>query len=140
MTVTLGKLGTRVGNRGSFLLLFGGIFVLFGLRVALDPRGARLAALATLMPPVVWGYFFVASGAVAATAAFVETARDVFGFAALMAMSLVWSLGHFWSAAIVEQFPWVSLTRELMMGGIFAVAAALVHNAATWPEKGQVRE
>lgn len=88
--------GHRPGHRGVFLLAFGLIHVFLGVTyIAPRPSSGTRSSLGFLLehhvPLALLGGLWVASGAVAAVAAFRRPGDDGIGFRALVVMHTLWA-------------------------------------------------
>ncbi len=131
----------RLGRRGEFLLLFGGIYTLYGAGlIAAGPTETSRAGLALVtggwVTFAVWGAVWVAAGLNAAVHAFRRgPGHDALGFQGLMVMPSVWAASYVWSWII-----WVATAGEggyghgVLAAGIWAAAAVAVGIVAGWPE------
>lgn len=131
----LRSLTRRVGRRGSALLLFATLDLIFGWSL-LDPTPTVLASpgyrwLGSVLPVQVWGALWTVVGLLCLIGAFLR--EDSPAWVAAMAMKVMWGVLWFcgWWLADLER-GWVSAAVWLPM-------AALVALLAGWPEPGDER-
>lgn len=117
----------RIGQRGQVLLLLGSIYFLAGAGFYLnadDPGYTTTFAFPLRFAPMeFWGGIFAMVGVIAAVAAFWNIGRDVWGFAALVCWSSLWScaaLGTFFVNNVNRA--WVTF----LVWGAFAGVVAIV--------------
>lgn len=89
----------HVGRRGACLLLFGAVFGMYGLRLAVDDRERPGPMWLTMYVPLdVLGVVWVVVGLVAAVHAFRRgPGDDMLGFYFMTGLSLGWSAVHAWA-------------------------------------------
>jgi hypothetical protein len=122
----------RVGRRGAALLVFAFIDVVIGWSL-IDASGqAQAAALPTyrafreVAPLAAWGWLWLAVAAMCAVWAFRR--HDAPGFAAAIAVKLVWAAGF-----LVSWVAW-DAPRAWLGATTWGVIAALVYLISGWPE------
>ncbi|MFD7884105.1 hypothetical protein ACFV3N_16900 [Streptomyces bauhiniae] len=103
------RAGRRLGYRGAGLLVCGMGWINWGLGLVCDPRyGAmRGAAALTAIPHTsiaLWGWVWIASGAVCCAASVMSSGKDWWGWAAAVAMPVVWAAAYT-SARALGEFP-----------------------------------
>lgn len=79
---------SRVGRRGAYLITFGSVYVLLGVREA--ESGPAYAVAEQLMPLTWWRWGFLACGLVAVAAGSLLPPPKAIGFAALQLVALAW--------------------------------------------------
>lgn len=128
----MAAIGRRLGRRGSALLFFATLDVIYGWSL-LDPTSSVTANdgyrwVASLFPLQVWGVIWLFVGLLCLIGAFVH--EDSIAWVAAMAIKVMWGTVWFcgWAIAGVER-GWVSAAVWLPM-------AALVALLAGWPEPG----
>lgn len=114
-----------LGRRGLLLLLFGSLWILYGLAIFFIDQPPRFSATFSKPIPLLivldWhgaGALWVACGVTSVVTCFVRgyrEGRDATGFNALLAPPFVWTLGYLWS-----------LAAYFVTGGQYGRATALV--------------
>lgn len=125
----------RVGRRGSALLFFTTLDVIYGMSLLAPTSSVTTTSgyrwLASVFPLQVWGGIWLLVGVLCLVGAFVH--EDSVAWVAAMSIKVMWGALWFlgWAIAGVER-GWVSATVWLAM-------AALVALLAGWPEPGNGR-
>lgn len=118
----------RLGRRGAILTVVGAGWVHYGVGVISAPRvGTERATevLRAVAPMHVWGWGWVAAGALALGAAWSGSVRvQGWGFRAAAPPPLVWA-GAYGTAGVLQDFPaaWQSAGVWLVISGVLAVTA-----------------
>lgn len=126
---------SHMGRRGAFLLSKGILYVCYGWLAVAAPRmgGGSFALLHVIAPMKIWGYIWMAVGALAILIAFIPTCRsydlEPLGFAALMALPTAWTLGILGSYLLPGPNPYTWVVALL-----FASFMASTAVAAGWKE------
>jgi hypothetical protein len=119
-----------LGRRGAILLSYGSVWGLYGYGQLISPqpdqRGLTLAL--QMLPLGAWGGLFIASGILAAVAAFLPQGVDWFGFVALVLIVLPWMTSYLASWALGD-FP-----RGWVAAAVWGVIAVPVIVVAGWRE------
>lgn len=123
-----------VSRRSRVLILMGVVFVVTGISyltldypIALAENYPPLQAHMRLFGLTVWAWIFIASGATAILAGFIQ--RHTLGFVALMSLSSCWSLLYFVSWAMNGY--WRAVTQG---SALWLLVAALLAALADWPD------
>lgn len=124
------KLNTRVGNRGSCLLAFAAVDILWAIYLLTAPASATTAWFDAVVPIGIWAALWAAVGAVCLVCAFVED--DRFGYIAAIGIKIVWGLGCF--------IGWVMADVSLGAVAIWLGFAWLVWRISGWPEPPMIGE
>ncbi|MFC8171219.1 hypothetical protein [Streptomyces sp. NPDC057325] len=125
-------LRTRLGRRGSVLLAFGVMELLYGLGLLLDPRFGIVRGVGVLThvaPMWVWGGLWMLCGALALIMAWdVRATRDTWGYAAAVLPPLGWCGAHL-VAWLTGSYPqaWTSAVT-------WACIAVVIRRVNGWPE------
>ena len=128
-------LGQRVGHRGTALLFFALVDVVYAAGMAFADASTLASPtyvfLAQLLPTPVWAAVWLAVGLVCFAQAFMRS--DRVAFAAASALKVGWGLIHLvgWIA--------VDLPRGYLGATIWLAFAGFVHVISTWPEPGGER-
>jgi hypothetical protein len=139
--ITFRRVGRRVGNRGVFLTLFGGVYILIGYSYLNIPPSSRAAIryslyLALKIAPLsVYAWAWIVAGAVAVWSGlftFTSPRRPV-GFTVAVVMPTIWALINF-AAWVNGDSPrgWVS-------AAVFGLIAAAVATVAGMAEVRELR-
>lgn len=104
-----GRAGRRLGYRGLGLLACGMGWINWGIGLVADPRygAVRGAAALTAIPHTsiaMWGWVWIASGAICCAASVMPSRQDWWGWAAAVAMPVVWAAAYTFARAL-GQFP-----------------------------------
>jgi hypothetical protein len=114
----------HIGKRGLVLLMFGGIFIAYGLALKDTPPNHSLPLFAWC-PMVIQGWLWVTTGAVGMLMA-ITSRREWLGFVALFPMPMAWVIG-FIAAWIIHRQP---LNGALVWGLLVGILVVV----ADWPE------
>jgi hypothetical protein len=122
-----------LGHRGTFLLMFGVIYLSIGAGIAnVDPSPVQQDGLRFLIAITsdyqTLGWLWAGGGLVAAVFAFVPPWTDRWGFYALMLPAIAWA-GSYAVAAAVGRDPLLVLA-----GLVYSALAVAVGTSAAWPE------
>lgn len=123
----------RIGRRGAFLLLFGGIWVAIGYGLVAIPVSATqaigLRPLLNLASATVLGWGWLVCGLTACLFAFRSgPAGDRWGFYALIAPASAWG-ACYGVAAVTYDYP-----RGFLAGAVYAALVVAVAIVSGWPE------
>lgn len=123
----------RIGRRGAFLLLFGGIWVAIGyglIAIPVSPtQQLGLRPLLHLATAERFGWGWVSCGALASVFAFRPgPAGDRWGFYALIAPASAWG-ACYGVAAVTYDYP-----RGFLAGAVYAALVVAVAIVSGWPE------
>jgi hypothetical protein len=114
----------RAGHRGAFLAFLSLLDFLYGYSILTDSGPLQVYHL--ILPIIVWGWIWVAMGAVLLSGVFIRRDKFHFGLSATFKCAWVAAWVNVW---ITQAFPrvWVSIV-------IWAAFAALVVVVSSWPE------
>lgn len=120
----------RVGRRGAALLFFAFLDIVYCHGLIFPPRGLAdqpsFKFLASVMPLWAWGALWGLAGVACLVFAFRR--YDMIGFAAAMAIKVLWGLVFLLGAFMA------GLERGLVSATIWLALAALVALLGSWPE------
>lgn len=140
MRIITRPLSRRIGFRGTSLLLFGIVWVTFGLFQFWSPSPAlrHEPNVIGLFVPIHWmGLLWMASGLLAIGFSFVDNARhparDTTGFVAAEVPPLLWALNYLASGIFLD-YP-----RGIATAFIWVVCAGIIMNEARWPEPARTK-
>ncbi|WP_148003651.1 hypothetical protein [Streptomyces sp. adm13(2018)] len=139
MSVTAAELlRARLGRRGSVLLGFGVLELLYGLGLVLDPRFGIVRGVGVLThvaPMAVWGGLWMACGLCALAMAWeVRATRDTWGYAAAILPPIGWAGANLiaWLTGSFAQ-AWTSAVT-------WGCLAYVIRRVNGWPEVRGDRE
>ncbi len=124
------SLARRIGHRGTALLFFGFVDLVYAVSLANPPaearRSATLAFVGTIAPLSAWSVLWLVVGLVCVVGAFVR--QDRWAFTAAMFLKVLWGL--------VFLLGWllVNLERGYVSAAIWLAFAGFVWVISTWPE------
>ncbi len=124
------SLARRIGKRGTALLFFALLDVIYAISLANPPaeqrRTASLLYIESLAPLEAWAFLWLAVGLVLAVGAFCR--RDRWAFASAMFLKVLWGTTHLvgWAFYGVE--------RGYVSAIIWLTFAVFVYVISTWPE------
>lgn len=135
MLSQLRRLWSHVGRRGSALLFFCFLDFVYAYSLFNPAPEIRRSPTATFLNEVVplwvWGCIWLAAGIVCGVQAFSQ--RDRYGFAAAMAIKVLWGLIYLMLAFAGFERAYVSAALWLCLAGWVAIIS-------TWPEPSQSRQ
>ncbi len=116
-------MNVHIGKRGLVLLMFGGVFISYGL--ALREAQPTVLWLFSSIPTEIQGWAWIITGALAAVCAFTSS-REWWGFTALFPMPSLWSVG----------FLFAFLRDEARINGtlVWALVVGILLVISDWPE------
>lgn len=117
-------MSVHIGKRGLMLLMFGGVFITYGLAIKDAPQSVSLPLYAGV--PIAWqGWAWVATGTLACLAALTNH-REWWGFTLLFPMPALWSTG----------FALATLTDHRPINGalLWALIVGILLVLSDWPE------
>lgn len=122
-----------LGHRGTFLLMFGVIYVSIGAGIrSVPPSAVQLEGLRYLITAAGQydrlGWLWIGCGLVAAISAFVPPFVDRFGFYALMLPAIAWASSYVVAAALGEH------SILVLAALVYSALATAVGTSAAWPE------
>ena len=123
-------MNVHIGKRGLVLLMFGGVFITYGLALKEVPQSASLPLYAGV--PIAWqGWAWVATGGLACLAA-LSSSREWWGFTLLFPMPALWALG----------FTLASFTKHTPINGalLWALIVGILLVLSDWPEPPKTPE
>lgn len=99
MRAAAARLWARLGRRGTDLLIFGALELIYGWGIVSDPRYGvvrGVGVLTAVAPMTLWGALWMASGIIAiALATHPPFLRDSWGYAALFGPMGLWACANF---------------------------------------------
>lgn len=123
-------MNVHIGKRGLVLLMFGGVFITYGLALK-DVAQTLSLPLYGSIPITVQGWAWVVTGALGCLAALTNS-REWWGFTALFPMPVLWVVG-FLAAFVDGKYPINgALLWALLVGILFVLS--------DWPEPPAVGE
>jgi len=131
MRCAVRRLGRRLGRRGTILLSYGAVWVLYGYGQLITPQPDQrgLDLLLQAWPLTVWAGLWIATGCIALATAWMRQGRDVIGFVALVAMVLPWMLGYLLSWWPLDTYP-----RGWVVALIWAAISVPIVVSSGWQE------
>lgn len=120
-------MNVHIGKRGLVLLMFGGVFISYGLALKDVPQQVSLPLYAGI--PIAWqGWAWIVTGALAALTA-LSSSREWWGFTVLFPMPALWALG----------FTLAALTQHQPINGalLWALVVGILLVISDWPEPPQ---
>ena len=117
-------MNVHIGKRGLVLLMFGGVFITYGLALKDVPQRMSLPLYSGV--PITWqGWAWAATGALACLAA-LSTSREWWGFTVLFPMPSLWTVGFLVGFLSGKLPPNGALLWALLVGILLVLA--------DWPE------
>ncbi|WP_405019540.1 hypothetical protein OHV05_24390 [Kitasatospora sp. NBC_00070] len=118
----------RLGWRGTALLSYGTLWIIYGIGLMTTPRAGLIRAasvITSLMGLHCWGVAWIVCGLVACVAATRRSGRDTWGFAAAAAPPTIWGLAYLAAGATGEyRQAWASVPLlAAPLGGLLIIAA-----------------
>ncbi len=130
MVRTTISLARRIGRRGTALLFFALLDVIYAISLANPPSGQRrsptLIYIESLAPLGLWAALWLVVGIICAIGAFMKS--DRWAFAAAMFLKLLWGTVFLIGWAVF------GLERGYVSAAIWLAFSAYVYVLSTWPE------
>jgi hypothetical protein len=130
------------GRRGLLLLMFGTMWIVFGVGVWFVPQ-ARFSANGTNVPLLSLldaneaGLIWAAAGSLAVAIAFVRKHRsghDSEGFNALLAPPIIWLLGYIWSMVAWIATHEIGRSTAWVSAVVWLIVCVFIILIAGWPD------
>lgn len=137
------RLRARLGRRGTVLLAFGVVWVVYGWAIHALPHSVGALGILDKLPTDVWAGMWIVCGLVGAAHSLTRDTRDTLGFSLLVIPPTVWAFGLWWAwlAALAPQvWPFDLLPGNpygWTAGIIWTGIAVVVATVAGWIEPPQ---
>ena len=134
------RLTDRFGYRGTWLLIFGALWIVFGIAMLSNPERPIPGALHQYVPYEYRAVAWIVTGVVAIAFGLRRSPLDAWGHVALVTMPLVRALGFGYSwllsigSALVGAAPPLGYPEAWYLMLIWLFITAAVRHVAGWPE------
>lgn len=133
-----------LGRRGLLLIFMGGLWTVFGLTLILTPNAPHRFTQANSPAPILGlldesaiGWLWIVAGCMALFTALFRMRRhgnDAWGFNALLAPAIVWSIGYIWSIALWATTGLYGRPTSASGATVWLIVCTFIMLLAGWPD------